>query len=37
MGVPDPEGGGELGAESLPTAAFPGGRLWGFAMATSRC
>jgi len=26
---------GELRAESQPKAAFPGGRLWGFAMGTS--
>jgi len=25
-----------LRAESRPKAAFPGGRLWGFAMATNR-
>jgi len=32
-GVPDRDGRGELRAESLPKAAFPGGRLCGFAMA----
>ena len=33
--VPERDGRGELRAESLPKAAFPGGRLWGFAIATS--
>jgi len=33
-GVPERDGRGELRAESLPKAAFPGGRLWGSAMAT---
>jgi len=32
-GVPERDGRGELRAESLPKAAFPGGRLCGFAMA----
>ena len=35
-GVPERDGRGELRAESLPKAAFPGGRLWRFAMAASR-
>ena len=35
-GVPERDGRGELRAESLPKASFPGGRLWGFAMVTSR-
>ena len=35
-GVPERDGRGELRAESLPKAAFPGGRVWGFTMATSR-
>jgi len=34
--VPERDGRGKLRAESLQKAAFPGGRLWGFAMATSR-
>ena len=34
-GVPVRGGWGEVRAESLPKAAFPGGRLWGFAMAAS--
>ena len=34
-GVPERDGRGELRAESLPKAAFPGGRLWGFAMKAS--
>ena len=33
-GVPERDGRGELRAESLPKAAFPGGRLWGSVMAT---
>jgi len=33
-GVPEREGRRKLRAESLPKAAFPGGRLWGFAMVT---
>jgi len=36
-GVPEHDGRGELRAESLPKAVFPRGRIWGFAMATSRC
>jgi len=32
--VPERDGRGELRAESLPKAAFPGGRLWGSAIAT---
>ena len=35
-GVPERDGRGELRAESRPKAGFPGGRLWGFAMATNR-
>jgi len=31
-GVPERDGRGELRAESLPKASFPGGRLWGFAI-----
>jgi len=31
-GVPERDGRGELRAECLPKASFPGGRLWGFAM-----
>jgi len=34
-GVPERDGRGELRAESLPKASFPGGRLWGFAIAAS--
>jgi len=34
VGVPERHGRGELRAESLPKAAFPGGRLWGSAMVT---
>ena len=33
--VPEHDGRGELRAESLPKASFPGGRLWGFAIAAS--
>ena len=32
-GVPERDGRGELRAESLPKARFPGGRLWGSDMA----
>ena len=35
-GVPERDGRGELRAQSLPKASFPGGRLWGFAIAASR-
>jgi len=35
-GVAERDGRGELRAESLPKASFPGGRLWGFAIAVSR-
>jgi len=35
-GVPQHDRRGELRAESLPKATFPGGRLWGFAIAASR-
>jgi len=35
-GVPEHDGRGELRVESLPKALFPGGRLWGFAIAVSR-
>jgi len=35
-GVPERDGRGELRAESLLKAVFPGGRLWGFAIAASR-
>jgi len=35
-GVPERDRRGELRAESLPKAAFPGGRLRGFAMAARR-
>jgi len=34
-GVPERDGRGELRAESLPKASFPGGRLCGFAMVAS--
>ena len=34
-GVPERDGRGELRAEILPKAAFPGGRVWGFAMRAS--
>jgi len=33
-GVPERDRRGELRAESLPKATFPGGRLWGSVMAT---
>jgi len=35
-GVPEHDGRGKLRAESLQKASFPGGRLWGFAIAASR-